>query len=89
MASYIVECKVWGKCGTYVNMAQARNKQATLDFHNHECSPHTIREIPQPKGDGEQMKVFCIRHERIEEDEAGTTVIDGVSYVNVDCGERE
>ena len=35
------------------------------------------------------MKVFCIRHERIEEDEAGTTVIDGVSYVNVDCGERE
>ena len=50
MASYIVECKVWGKCGTYDNMAQARNKQATLDFHNHECSPHTIREIPQPKG---------------------------------------
>ena len=57
MAEYTVECKAVGWCGSYSTKELAENRKAQLDFHNPECSPHTIEENPQPKQDGEQMAV--------------------------------
>ena len=54
MGEYTVECKAVGWCGSYSTKELAENRKAQLDFHNPECSPHTIVENPQPKG-GEQM----------------------------------
>ena len=53
MAEYTVECKAVGWCGSYSTKELAENRKAQLDFHNPECSPHTIVENPQPKQDGE------------------------------------